>query len=82
MNKINLKNSCIVSFILLLSVSIVFAKVVNRTLATVNNEAILQSEFDKKSQPIIDEYRRIFETAPAKEKEGIDIEQKIKELDK
>ncbi len=50
------------------------AKVVNKTVAVVNNEVITLEDFNKKTGPMIDQYRRVYK--------GTDIEEKIKAMKK
>ncbi|MDD5491080.1 MAG: peptidylprolyl isomerase [bacterium] len=50
------------------------AKVVNKTVAVVNNEVITLEDFNKKTGPMIEQYRRSYK--------GADVEDKIKEMKK
>ncbi len=50
------------------------AKVVNKTVAVVNNEIITLEDFNKKAGPMLEQYRRLYK--------GTDIEEKIKEMKK
>lgn len=58
--------------ILLVSSIPLLAKVVNKTVASVNNEVITLEDFNKKIAPVIEQYRRVYQQA--------DIEDKIKSL--
>lgn len=50
------------------------AKVVNKTVAVVNNEVITLEDFNKKTGPMVEQYRKAYK--------GTDIEEKIKEMKK
>jgi len=52
----------------------VLAKVVNKTVAVVNNEIITLEDFNKKTGPMIEQYRQAYK--------GADAEEKLKEMKK
>lgn len=64
---------------LLLSPLSVFAKVVDKTLAIVNGEAIMYSEFDKIIAPVVEQYKQV--TPPAEQSDAKLKELKTKLLD-
>lgn len=57
-----------ISCLLLLSGSFLSAKVVNKTVATVNNEIVTLEDFQKKVSPLIEQYQRVYKGADAAEK--------------
>jgi len=52
------------------------AKVVDKTIATVDGEVILMSEFEKRAKPVMEEYEK-FLTGPDKEMKVKDLKEKI-----
>src|SRR5947208_13862105 len=52
-----------IALAMLLAVSPLQARILDRTLATVNGEAIMQSEFEKNATPILDQFKKV--TPPA-----------------
>jgi parvulin-like peptidyl-prolyl isomerase len=64
----------LITLVGLLGTGSVLAKVVNKTVAVVNNEIITLEDFNKKTGPMIEQYRRVYK--------GTDVEEKIKEMKK
>ena len=64
----------LIALVGLLGSGSVLAKVVNKTVAVVNNEVITLDDFNKKTGPMLEQYRRAYK--------GTDIEEKIKEMKK
>jgi len=74
-----MKNVVFLFVLFLASVSICNAKVVDKAIAVVNGEAIMQSEFEKNAQPMIEQYTK---SAPPAEQSPAKIEEfKSKLLD-
>ena len=74
-----MKNVVILLVLFLVSVSICNAKVVEKAIAVVNGDAIMQSEFEKNAQPMIEQYTK---NAPPAEQSPAKIEEfKSKLLD-
>ncbi|MCK9582233.1 MAG: peptidylprolyl isomerase [Endomicrobiales bacterium] len=74
-----MKNVVFLFVLFLASVSICSAKVVDKAIAVVNGEAIMQSEFEKNAQPMIEQYAK---SAPPAEQSPAKIEEfKSKLLD-
>ncbi|MDD5258907.1 MAG: peptidylprolyl isomerase [bacterium] len=75
MNRVRLaKVIGLITLLGLLGSSMLLAKVVNKTVAVVNNEIITLEDFNKKTGPMIEQYRQAYK--------GADAEEKLKEMKK
>lgn len=74
MNKIQVRAMVVTGAAVILLAGQALAKVVNKTIASVNNEVITMEDFNKKTAPMLEQYRRVYK--------GADIEDKIKEMKK
>lgn len=68
MSKKHLKFSVAISSFLIFYGSFLSAKVVNKTVATVNNEIVTLEDFQKKANPLIEQYQRVYKGTDAAEK--------------
>ncbi|MCB4791119.1 MAG: peptidylprolyl isomerase [Elusimicrobia bacterium] len=67
----------LILFFCMLSLSSVSAKVLDRTLAIVNGEAIMQSEFDRVSTPVLDQYKLMTPAAEQNKDKVAELKKKL-----
>jgi parvulin-like peptidyl-prolyl isomerase len=73
------KKALIVGLGLMFGATLAYAKVVDKTLAIVNGEAIMYSEFEKTISPVLDQYKQSMPVGEQSDKKISDLRQKLLE---